>query len=493
MNSESPAIVSNAAGGYLRSVTHSRRFVSAANATTHSTNIRLCVILIYYFSLCDFALKFFPLRVAIVLRYLPEVVLYSLVLLLLSQKVRIRSFPLLWPLCACAGTMILSGLLNRSSPFDVVDNFRIFFRFAAFAYILWRTNITPRRIEQLVNGFLGLTVTELLIGALQRLGGKPAQDFFSPALGWESGQTFVWQNPIATSSVWLNGTFSNNNHFGFFMVISCILASTMYFTKGSRRYLWITLASALGVFLSYSRHSMALMILGVGLLFFLHRKRLAMSFGVLRTALTGIGICLLAVLSVAFSSSLQARVASGLSLEVLTGDPNENMRLFMTLELAPRFLNTYPYFGQGPVPPGQAENPDKKSNADGPILKAAPDMPGWVTYFLSDVVWLLVLGFYGCAGLVAFGTVFASMIVTARTVARVGRDPASVNLAHACVVLVVLFALSGYFSEEIIARDVIPIFWTVAGTVMSLAAKPLSLGKGRIWSHSRERSWSLPL
>lgn len=469
MKNDSTFFVSSTAGESLRLLSLSHRSIPSAHATTYSANIRLCLVLIYYFSLCDFALKFFPLPVAIVLRYLPEATLYFWVLLLLLKKLRIRSFPLLWPLCACAGTMALSGILNRSSAFDVVGYFRIFFRFAAFAYILWRTNITPRRVEQLVNGFLALTVTELLIGALQRLGGKSVQDFFSPALGWESGQTFVWQNPIATSSVWVNGTFSNNNHFGFFMVISCILALTMFFTKGTRRYLWITLASALGVVLSYSRHSMVQMILGVGLLFFLHRKRLAVSFGVLRTALTGLGICLLAIVSVALSSSLQARVASGLSQEVLTGDPSENIRLFMTLELTPRFLSTYPYFGQGPIPPGQAQNPDERDNGVGPLLKAAPDMPGWVTYFLPDVVWLLVLGFYGCVGLAAFGIIFGSIIVTARTVARVGQDPAGTNLAHACVVLVVLFALSGFFSEEIIARDVIPIFWTVAGTVMSLA------------------------
>lgn len=467
-------MVSSAPGAYLRSIGLSRRLAPLANATAHSGNIRLCLGLIYYFSLCDFVLKFFPLQVAIVLRYLPEAILYCWVLLLLFKKLRIRSFPLLWPLCACAATMAISGILNHSSVFDIAGSFRIFFRFAAFAYILWRTNITPGRIEQLVNGFLGLTIVELIIGALQRLGGKSAQDFFSPALGWESGQPVVWQNPVLTSSVWVNATFSNNNHFGFFMVISCILALTMYFTKDSRRHLWIALASALGVILSYSRHSMVLMFFGVGLLAFLHRKRLAASYGVLRITLIGVSICLLVVVSVALSSSLQSRVASGLSQGVFTGDPSENIRLFMTIELTPRFLSSYPYFGQGPVPADEGGGPDQKDASTGPRLKAAPDMPGWVTYFLGDVVWLFVLGFYGCVGLVAFGIVFGSIVVTARKAAvRANRDLASVNLAHASIVLVVVFTISGFFGEEIIARDVIPILWTVSGAVMSLATKPL--------------------
>ena len=152
-------------------------------AETPSAQIRLCLWLIYYFTLSDTGLKFFPLNVALPLRYLPEAVLYFFVFVLLIKKWRIASFPLFWPLCACALTMTISGILNSSSMLGVIADFRIFFRFAAFTYIGWRTTVTPQRIIQFIKGFLGLTMIELAVGVLEIIGGSGTRAFFSPALG----------------------------------------------------------------------------------------------------------------------------------------------------------------------------------------------------------------------------------------------------------------------------------------------------------------------
>ena len=80
----------------------------------------------------------------------------------------------------------------------------------------------------------------------------------------------------------------------------------------------------------------------------------------------------------------------------------------------------------------------------------------------------MILGLYGCAGLIAFGYVFWTIVAAARKVIRENANPESVAFAQACLVLSVAVVLSGFFSEEVIARDTIPIFWTFAGMILSL-------------------------
>jgi len=468
----------------LLSVARAWRSSGEAGTTAQSVNIRLCIFLIYYFSLCDSALKFGPPQIAIVLRYLPEALLYFFALLLLFKRMRVLSFPLFWPLCLCAATMTASGLLNSTSMLGVAGDFRIYFRFVAFTYILWRTHITPRRIEQLINGFLGLTVIELAIGGLELIGGKSVQDFFSPALGWGSGQTMVWENPIATAGIWVNGTFSNNNFFGIFMVASCVLALTAYLVKGGPGHLWITLGAAIGVIASFSRHSAAILFIAIVLLFVLHRKRSSTTLKLRRILLPAAMASLLVLAIAASNGSLRDRIGSSFSQQSLAGDPIANIRLFMTLELTPRFLRAYPFFGQGPIPPDQAVQPGEQDTSKGPALKAAPELPGWVTFYLADVVWIMVLGLYGCVGLAAFGYVFWTIAAAARKVIRENRNPESVAAARACLVLIVVTVLSGFFSEEVIARDMIPVFWVFAGMILSLARSTSPRLSGPVQSRS---------
>jgi len=450
--------------------------VSAKGTTaeTPSAQIRLCLWLIYYFTLSDTGLKFFPLNVALPLRYLPEAVLYFFVFVLLIKKWRIASFPLFWPLCACALTMTISGILNSSSMLGVIADFRIFFRFAAFTYIGWRTTVTPQRIIQFIKGFLGLTMIELAVGVLEIIGGSGTRAFFSPALGWSSGTPLVVDQSTPDSGSWLFGTLSDYNQFGMFMTMSCLLALALYFMEGAARHLWLASASALAVVLSFSRHSLLLLALALGSILFLRRRDIALARLIRGFALAFVLLVALTGFNRGFDAAFEDRVATMTSLDQLESDRPENMRLLMTMELTPRFLSAYPLFGQGPIAPSDTVGFGETDTALGPPLKAAPDLPPQATFYLGDVVWVMVLGLYGCLGLAAFAYVFWSIAAAANKVRKKESTPAGVILAQACLVTIILFVVSGFFSEEMIARDSIPVFWTLAGMVFSLAIKSSS-------------------
>lgn len=440
-----------------------------AGVSACSANTRWCLALIYYFTLCDFMLKALPLSLAIVLRYFPEVVLYILVLWNLKKDRRVASFPLFWPLCLCMVAMMMSGLLNASPLSEVAGDFRSFFRFAAFTYLLWRTTTTRSQIFQFVDGFLRLTVLELIVGGMELIGGEGAQTFFSPAIGWGDGAPTIGDHSNPDGGSWIAGTLSNYNHFGMFMTLSCILALVMYFAKAQRRYLWLAATASLAVVLSFSRHSLLLLLFGTSLLLLLQRRRCAKVLRLRRIFAVAVFACLLVGASGTWSSALKERVASAVSAEVVGGDPYANIRLYMCLELTPRFLSSYPFFGQGPVSQLDSAKVSGQDDSVGFPLKAAPDLPGYVTHYIGDVVWVMILGLYGCVGLSAFGIVFWSIAAAAIRVMKSNDNLHGTMLAQGCLILVVLFLISGFFSEEMIARDTIPIFWAIAGLVFSLS------------------------
>ena len=443
-----------------------------SNVTTRSANIQLCLFLIYYFSLCDTALKLAPAQVAIVLRYLPEALLYFFALLLLFKRTRVLSFPLFWPLFVCGLTMTISGILNSSSILGVIGDFRIFFRFAAFTYIGWRTTVTPTRIAQFIKGFLGLAIIEMVVGGIELIGGPRAQDFFYPVGGWNSGAPAALQPILPGTGGSIAGTLSNYNNFGFMMTISCALALTLYSIEGSRRHLWLASAFVIAVVLSFSRHSLLLLAITLGIFFLFQIRKIWTSSRSRRAAVVFACVCALVAVGGSFSSALRTRVATAFSPQTLAGDPVANMRLFMALTLAPRFLSAYPFFGQGPIPASETVQFGEQDTSKGPTLKAAPDLPGWLTFYFTDVVWVMILGLYGCFGLAAFGYVLWTIGAAANKVRKNASNPHELALAHACIIAVAVFVASGFFSEEMIARDCIPVFWLLAGLTLSSATKP---------------------
>lgn len=445
-----------------------------ADSTTQvqaSRNVAFALFLIYYFTLCDFCLKFLPVDLAIPLRYLPEAALYLYVLTLLLKDWRLFDFPLTRPLLLCALSMSVSVALNSGSEIAALTDFRLFFRFAAFTFIGWRTPLTEGRVEQFLRGFVPLILIELVVGALEFVGGEQTQMFFSPVLGLTSGAAGVSLNQVFGEHGWIFGTLSNYNHYGMFMTTSCVVAIAMYLTWRSASSLWLACACALAVVLSFSRHSLLLLLVAVGCVLLVRQGRI--SVGRALRVFAGVLVLVVALITAAnrfvpgFGDRLQTIVAP----EVIEGDPAANIRLYMTLALPPRFIEVHPFFGQGPIDPADAVGFGDEDPSLGPPLKAVPELPPIATFYLGDVVWVMVLGLYGCFGLASFAYVLWTI---GRIANRVRTQTTSIHfqaLAQACLALILVFLLSGFFSEEIFARECIPPFWFISGLVLSLGAR----------------------
>lgn len=434
-----------------------------------SSAITICLFLIYYFSLCDFILKFLPINIAIVLRYLPEALLYVIALAYLRKRREAGTFPLLWPLCFCALSMTISAVLNSVSLVTALVDFRLYFRFAAFAYIAWKTEVTSQNILSFMKGFLGLTVIQLAVGTFEMVGGEPVQLFFAPILGLASGNAGIAVNQLFGELGWIFGTLQNYNNFGMFMSMSCVIALGVYVVD--RRFVHLGLAVICGVFvvLSFSRHSL-LTLLGAVLCFSVLRTRKNTVRRLVQGIIVG-SLLLIGAVEVARVAypELEERLATVVDPDVMATDSTANIRFFIMAALPPRFLTSYPLFGQGPIVMDKNQYGDERDIWLAPPLKGAPDLPGVLTYYLADVVWVMILGFYGLAGLAGFFYLFWMIARSANRIRNEEKDPKEQMLAQVCLSVMAAYIISGFFSEEMVARDCIPVFWVLAGLTMSLS------------------------
>jgi hypothetical protein len=298
-----------------------RSMHTARSASTLPADMRFCLYLIYYMAVCDTALKYVPSDVGMVLRYLPEVALYLFAFRQLLRGGRIRELPIFWPLLLFALSMSISVVLNGSPSLLAAANYYTSVRLTALACIMWRADVTPRRVVQFIDGVLRLTLFELLVGFCELIRGGPAKVFFAPNLDWSGTATTLPLELHDTDAGYLLGTLSNYNHYGMFMCMSALLAMAMYAVRRSRRDLLLACASAVAVLLSFSRHSLIALAVGVTLFLFYRRKRgsllLCLKWGLLLAA----AVCIIVGISKDLRESLQERIATIGQAQVANGDP----------------------------------------------------------------------------------------------------------------------------------------------------------------------------
>ena len=432
---------------------------------------QFCLFLIYYFTLEDFIIKFLPGGIAYFLRYLPEVLLYAGAFFLRNKDRKITQFPLFWPLCVCLASMLVSALLHGASMRMALLDFYSNFRFVTFAYILWNANLSARQLIRFIDDFFVLVILEAMIGALE-LTGTSAMNFFRPVLGWSNGVAYVSTEQAESSGGWIFGSFSNYNHFGLFMVMSFLLAINMFVMRRANRYLWIAMTSFAAVVFSYSRHSLLILAITVVVSACVHRRKIAQAFRGRNLVLPVAALMMVFVLGGSMLEPVKKRIASVTDSSVLAGEQSENVRLYMILLLTPKFMETFPFFGQGPIDQAEKVSLGESDVSLGPSFKAAPEMPGWATFYAGDVVWLMILGLYGCCGLAAMAFVFCKIFLAARILANLpqNKNPEGVQIcANVTMILIGVVVSAGFFSQEIIARDTIPIFWALSGFLLSYA------------------------
>lgn len=433
--------------------------------------LRFCLFLVWYFTLGGTILKLLPPDAARLLRYLPELLLYITAFRALFKARGFWRIPVFWPLLICALTMAFSALRNASPPLAMAQNYYQAFRFLAFAVILWRSQFEPGHIPRVIDNFLKLAVIELFVGLCELVGGGDAKAFFVPNMdAGGTGQMSSMEIFMLHGNEpgYLAGTLPNYNGYGMFMCVAMLFAMAMHGIYKKAGYQVMAWAMGVAVVLSFSRHSLISMAVILVMFLLFHRKRGALLLYFKRL------VVLAALGGVLFASSQDLRDSLSKRLETITSGQvlmNEsNARLMMIVLLTPRFLATYPFFGQGPF-----EYPLGAGGQDvvdlGPTIKAAPNLPGTFTHYLHDVVWLEFVGAYGLIGLLARMLVYGAVILAAMRLRKARIRPEYTLVAETCIIIMTVFIIAGLFSQEIEARENAAIFWCLVGMMFSITAR----------------------
>jgi hypothetical protein len=406
----------------------------------------------------------------------PEALLYGLAAASLSLAAARgdRRFPLTVPLAAFLAVSLASLLVNQSPLLSAASDFRTYFRFAAFTYVVSKLNLGEADLRFLFRQPMIMGGIQILVGASEILIGQPARVFFTPVTTPLAERAATWIERPMTGIGFISGTLSNYNHFGILMVVVCSLALSLWTWRRSAVTAGMFAAALTAAVLSYSRHTLLCMLAAVLILLILHKRRLLAA--VLAIApLAAAAIALLVVPRISHRGGPDItpvdRLMNTLTENSLKGDPAENVRLFFLLELPGRFLSTAPVLGMGPgaiAPTSELRALGDRHAAGNDIMS---DIPDDLLVFISDVVWLVALGTYGIAGLLAIAYVFTTIVLESIRLRKQVASPEARLLAEVVVTWTGVLILAGFFSMEIIARDTVPVFWIFAGAVFAMRAK----------------------
>ena len=426
-----------------------------------------CIFLMYFFSLCDCFLKFLPFSIATPMRYIPEALLYLWAVVHVLRRGKLVSMPLFWPFLACVGTMAVSTFLNGISPTLMAQNLYTNFRMLAFAALLWGVQPSPSQLRRFFDHFLRLVAIEAVIGLCQLVFGGSAKSFFAPNLDWSSSSVSLPLELHEADAGYLLGTLSNYNHYGMFMSMGLLISLLMYSQTNRKGYQWMAIVSGLCALLSFSRHTLILMAIVFVVNMLWNLRPGAVFVYVKRASALLLLTCIVFAASKPLQEVFAQRFRSLAQAEVLNGDPQQNIRMFMIVYLVPRILASTPVIGQGPLEWPRGAGGSSVASL-GPQLKAAPQLPGWVTHYLNDVVWIAFFSAYGLLGLLGLCILYGTIYHHALRLNEIFLDPEYIALARFVMGSMCLFALAGFFSQEVVARDTVPVLWCSAGMMLSL-------------------------
>ena len=237
----------------------------------------------------------------------------------------------------------------------------------------------------------------------------------------------------------------------------------MYSIEGSRRHLWLASAFVIAVVLSFSRHSLLLLAITLGIFFLFQIRKIWTSSRSRRAAVVFACVCALVAVGGSFSSGPEQE-RDVFSPQRWWYDPVANMTL-MALDASSLafccIAAVARSFRYRTNEERYIENNQRQAVWISPVGSRSTLPMSWAVTLAS---------FKDALGYCSYG--IGMIGAAANKVRKNASNPHELALAHACIIAVAVFVASGFFSEEMIARDCIPVFWLLAGLTLSSATKP---------------------
>ncbi|MFQ5905073.1 MAG: O-antigen ligase family protein [bacterium] len=437
------------------------------------------IFVVAYTPFEEFLLKFVPWQAYALARYLPELLLFfTLAVLIVSKAIRRQSLektPIDIPLFSFAVISLFSVFYNRIPLFVGVLELRILLRYAVAYYVLTQAGFNKRFLSRIFKLMLAIVAIQIAIGLLHSLSGNAATSFLAPK-NVTIGEIFVRRgfSQVVSNRTRIFSTFGRYNLYGNFLAFFLLFVIAAINTRepwilGIHRksFTALLLTGLVALTLSFSRMSWMGFYAGLIFMLLLVGRRRVIPYLVVPIAATFVLFSLYGPgareVSETAAASILQRYLGMFSRRYVEASLRSD-RLYVLVATTTRILRISPALGLGP---GSVASAAARVFGGGEKWDAL-NLPATKVFPLGDVGWAAILAQYGILGLCVFLWVLWRILTSSLECFRRARDSlekaVSLGFLGGFVCIMVMNAVSFNFTY----RPSSLYFWVFAGVVARL-------------------------
>ena len=431
----------------------------------------------------EFFLRWLPFPLPVVLRFVPELILYGLMVFVctvrLSRGYPLRKTPIDWLVAAFFIATAVSIVLNGSPLLGSIINLRTIWRYLSVFYITVNLDISRSALKQMLTGLKVVMIVQGVIGSIQYF--LPAsfnQAFFAPVefeIGDYEGGSLAAEGNLKVGAT--AGTFGDSAVLSAFLLISLSLFLASVCAVGSGLVPgWVEsggIGTALfGIFASKKRAALAIaFVMPLIVLYIYGRRKNLVYTGWLYGAAALLGFVAIVAIGASPSASVDDRQQSvdlgGYFLQVFSADywqqSNETARGWFASTILNAIFSTHSWFGFGPDFDHTQDAIRATLNNSVEMAKLERDEG-----VFDDSFWFAFVAYFGIVGTFIYGFILKRLYDAAKWLARVSSEPEYRTLGTTFATLIVVTVLYTFVERIFRLRAFSFYFWLLAGLTINM-------------------------
>lgn len=462
-------------------------YPSSEKTFARVTNIPFWIIfgIALYTPFEEFFLRWLPGIIPVALRFVPELMLYGLLVYVCGTRLlrgySLRKTPIDLLIAAFFIATAISIVLNGSPIVGSIINLRTIWRYLSVFYIVVNLDISFSELRRLLKGLRIVILLQGIIGSLQYF--LPAgfnQAFFAPRgfeIGDYEGKSLAADGNLKVGAT--AGTFSDSAVLSAFLLVGLSLFLSSALSVGATLIPSLPDMGGLGaimfgIFASKKRGALAIaLITPLLVLYVLNRKKDVVNVTWLYGSLGLVGILAIAILvgsTESFSGADDRQKSIDIStyfLQVFSPDywrqSNEEARGWFMQTILNGIFSTRSWFGFGP----DFEHTQKALRA---TLSTATDMAKLErdAPVFDDSFWFAFIAYFGIIGTAIYAFILKRLYDSAKWLARVSTRPELKTLGATFGTLIFVTVLYTFVERIFRLRAFSFYFWLLAGLVVNM-------------------------